>query len=194
MNIPGITWRGEPIDDTDILSMLPSDLAQILNEVNGFILHYGALHIRGASLTPDWHSLRAALNGPQAFHILYGRVHPTDIPFAQDLFGDQFLIRDKAIVRLSAETGEVELLADDLEEFFSRVREDTEGFLNVGLNHPIRPGELLLVYPPFCSRESAAGVSLKPLLANKVILFHADLARQLRDIHEGGKVKFRITD
>jgi hypothetical protein len=185
MNIPSITWIGESIDDTDLLSLLPSDLAQILNVVNGFILHNGALHVRGACLAPDWHSLRSALKGPQAFHILYESVRPSDIPFAQDQFGDHFLIRDSAIVRLVAETGEVEVLADNLEEFFSRLHNDIKEFLNVGLYQPLQPGQLLHAYPPFCSRESAAGVSLRAIDASEIIRLHADMARQLRDVPDG---------
>ena len=60
MDIPDITWRGESIEDVEILRDLPIDLVGILGDTNGFILHEGALHVRGACLTPEWHSLRAA--------------------------------------------------------------------------------------------------------------------------------------
>jgi len=161
MNIPGITWRGESIDDVELLRELPSALIRVLIETNGFILHEGALHVRGASLTPDWHSLRAAWRGPSAFHTLYASVQVTDIPFAQDQVGDQFLIRDGRVLRLSSETAEVEALADSLEDFFSGLTKDIERFLNVGLGHTMQPGQLLLAYPPFVFRESRAGASLK---------------------------------
>ena len=82
MDIPGITWKGESIEDVEILRELPADLVRVLSETNGFILHEGALHVRGACLTPDWHSLRAAWRGAKAFHILYEDVRPSDIPFA----------------------------------------------------------------------------------------------------------------
>ena len=45
MNLPGITWRGESIDDIEILPQLPKDLVSLLAEVNGFILHNGAIHL-----------------------------------------------------------------------------------------------------------------------------------------------------
>ena len=194
MNISGITWRGESIDDVELLRELPPSLVRILSDTNGFILHEGALHVRGASLTPEWHSLRAAWRGPSAFHTLYESVHATDIPFAQDQVGDQFLLRDGRVIRLSGETGEVEALADSLEDFHSRVSQDIAGFLNVGLRHTMQPGQLLLAYPPFVFRESGAGASLKPVRAGEVILFHADLARQLRDVPDGGQVELKWTD
>ena len=194
MKIPGITWRGESIDDMEILRDLPPGLVRILSDTNGFILHDGALHVRGASLMPEWHSLRVAWRGPSAFHTLYESVQVADIPFAQDQVGDQFLIRDTAVLRLSAETGEVERLADGFEDFFSRVSEDIEGFLNVGLRHAMQPGQLLLACPPFVIQESGADASLKPVRAGELILFHADLARQIRDVPDGGQVEFRVTD
>ncbi len=194
MDIPGITWKGESVEDVEILRELPADLVRVFSDTNGFILHEGAVHVRGACLTPEWHSLRAAWRGPKAFQILYDDVRPSDIPFAQDQVGDQFFIRETVVVRLSAETGEIEPLADSLQDFFSRVSSDIEGFLNVGLGQRIQPGQLLHAYPPFCFRESGAGASLASLPASEVILFHADLARQIRDVPEGGQVEFKLTD
>lgn len=194
MNISGITWRGESIDDDPLLSELPPDLVRVLRDTNGCILHEGALHIRGASLTPEWHSLRSAWRGPNAFHTLYDTVQSTDVPFAQDQFGDQFLLRDGQVFRLSGETGEVESLADSLDAFLSGLREDIETFLNVGMEHRMLPGQLLLAYPPFVFQESQEGTSLKPVSASEVILFHADLARQIRDVPNGGQIKLKVTD
>ena len=192
MNISGITWRGATFDDVEILRDLPAGLVRILSETNGFILYEGALHVRGACLIPTWHSLRAAWRGPSAFHTLYESVKTTDIPFAQDQVGDQFLIRDASVFRLSAETGEVEPLAESLDVFFSKLNQDIEEFLNVGLRHVIQPGQLLCAYPPFVFQESGAGASMKPVRAEEVILFHADLARQICDVPDGGQVKFRV--
>jgi hypothetical protein len=189
----GITWRGESIDDVELLPKLPRELTHLLTDTNGFILHHGALHVRGASLAPGWHSLRRALEGQDAFHSLYETVHASDIPFAEDQCGDQFLLRSDEVFRLVAETGEVERLARSLEEFLSRVNQDIEGFLNVGLSHTLEPGQLLLAYPPFCVEQSDTP-SLGAVPAHEAIQIHAELARQIRDLPEGGKIKFRLTD
>ncbi|MFN0054879.1 MAG: SMI1/KNR4 family protein [Planctomycetales bacterium] len=127
MNISGITWRGGPVDDAEILRELPPELVRILIDTNGFILHDGALHVRGASSTPEWHSLRAALQGPSALHTLYEGVYATDIPFAQDQVGDQFLLRGGRVLRRSSETGDIEPLAESLDEFFRHVATDIKG-------------------------------------------------------------------
>lgn len=194
MKMSGITWKGDSIDDAELLRELPSELTQILRDMNGFILHNGALHVRGASVAPEWHSLRAALRGPTALHTLYENVHVTDIPFAQDLLGDQFLLRSGQVYKLSSETGDVQPLIGNLDDFFRNVDEDIETFLNVDQDHILQPGQLLMAFPPFVVRTSDGSVSLKPIDAGELILFHANLAKQIRDVPDGGSIEFKVTD
>ena len=186
-----ITWRGSPIDDEDILAAIPVGLFEVLREMNGFVLGNGVLHVRGACTVPDWHSLGQAWRGESCFGNFYDRVEAEDIPFAQDSFGDQFLLRDSAVWRLFAETGEVEEMAADLDEFWRGVREDAEGYLNVP-TADLAPGQLLLAYPPYCVGDTEREVGLTKLPAAQVIRFHATLAAQLKDVPEGAKIKFNI--
>lgn len=192
--IDGITWKGESIDDVEILRDLPQDLFRILSQVNGFILHEGVLHVRGASSNPEWHSLRVAWQGPKSFAALYPDVRKTDIPFAQDIVGDQFLLRDGAVVRLAAETGEIEPLCDSLQKFLEGVRNDIESFLNAGLSHKVQPGQLLYAYPPFCCDNGGKGASLGPVPASELIPLHADFARQIRNVPDGGQIQFKVVE
>ena len=194
MNIPGITWQGESIEDIEILPELPQELVHLLSDKNGFILHEGALHVRGASLTPEWHSLRSAWRGKNAFFVLYDDVSSSDIPFAQDQVGDQFLLREGAVFRLVAETGEIEKIAESLQEFLSCSTDNIEKFLNVGLNHKLEPGQLLHAFPPFVFLDSGAKASLKAMSASEVILVHADLARQIRNVPDGTEVELRVIE
>jgi len=194
MDIPGITWKGESIEDAEILRELPADLVRVLTDTNGFILHEGAVHVRGACLTPEWHSLRTVWRGGRAFHTLYEEVRPSDIPFAQDQVGDQFLIRDGVILRLSAETGQIGHLADSLHDFFNRASSDIEGFLNVGLSHKMLPGQLLHAYPPFCMNDTSTKISMRPLPATEVILVHARFAKEIATIPDGEQIEIRPTD
>jgi hypothetical protein len=188
----GITWTGESIDDVEIVAALPRDLRELLLGNNGFILHEGALHVRGAVVAPEWHSLRTAWQGPQAFTRLYPLVRPGDIPFAQDQVGDQYLLREGAVFRLCGETGDVSSHAGSLAEFLRRADEDIEGFLNVALDRPMEPGQLLLAYPPFIFEDSGEGTAMRAVPAEEVIGFHAELARQMRDVPDGERVTFRL--
>src|SRR5258708_35360566 len=89
-----LTFRGPSIDDPDILEHIPNELAELLRQINGFIHSRGGLHVRGACHNPSWHSLRSIWHGDHALHRGYQTVRESDIPFAQDCFGDQFLMRD----------------------------------------------------------------------------------------------------
>src|SRR5688572_427235 len=131
VKLDGLTWTGPKIDDRDILRELPEALRELLGWQNGFVLHGGAVHVRGACLAPDWHSLRNAWHGDEAMHKLYAAMQPADVPFAQDIFGDQFLLRDEVVMRLFAESGEVEMMAENLDEFLAALNIDLEGYLNV---------------------------------------------------------------
>jgi hypothetical protein len=194
MKISNITWRGESIEDIEVLRELPVELTQILSEVNGFVIHEGVLHVRGACLTPEWHSLRVAWRGTKSICTLYPDVMPDDVPFAEDQVGDQFLLRHGTVIRLIAETGELEPMACGLEEFLVGVNADPAGYLNVALHHKLQPGQLLQAFPPFCLRAPGASTSLRPIPAGEVILFHADLARQIRDIPDGGQITLRVIE
>jgi hypothetical protein len=191
MNIPGITWRGDNPDDIEIMRELPPELRNMLAEVNGFILYFGALHIRGASLAPEWHSLRNAWRGTKAFHVLYDGVSPSDIPFAEDQFGDQFLMRSGRIERLHAESGEMSPLCENFSAFLDGLAGDVETFLNVSFQHRLEPGELLHAYPPFCVKEASAGTSFSPCSAREVILVHAGFAKEISDVPDGTRIEIR---
>jgi hypothetical protein len=124
-------------------------------------------------------------------HKLYGSMQPDDVPFAQDIFGDQFILRDEVVMRLFAESGEVEKMAEDLDEFLAAVNIDLEAYLNVQPGQ-LEPGQLLLAYPPFCFEEAGAKIEFSPLPASEVIQFHAKVAAQLKDVPEGAKIEFKI--
>src|SRR6516164_10735934 len=117
MKLDNVTFTGPALNDPDLLSELPGELARLLQQINGFILLEGGLHLRGACLAPLWHSLREAWLGQNAFHRLYPELTPQDIPFAQDCLGDQFLLREGMVWRLFAETGETETLEETLSQF-----------------------------------------------------------------------------
>ena len=192
-----ITWQGPDADDPAILDDLPTNLRGLLAQVNGFIQFGGGLHLRGASLSPDWHSLRVAWHGPRAFHRLYPTVDPSWIPFAQDCVGDQFLLADGGVLRLLAETGEVEPLAVGLAGFLQSAMEDpVEWLLMAPLlqmqaeGGGLEPGQLVHAYPPFCCEEAAGGVSLKAVPTTELHAFHAELSAGLP---ETGRVLVKAT-
>src|SRR5581483_2945881 len=97
---------GAQPDDNTVLARLPRDYTDFLQSINGCVVFGGGLHIRGASANPNWHSLRQVWIGEDRLSRLYPGVNADDVPFAQDCFGDQFLLRSGSVMRLHGETGE----------------------------------------------------------------------------------------
>ena len=195
MNFSGITFAGPPILNAAALRELPAPLVDVLGQVNGMVAFNGGFHLRGVCDSPLWHSLDRVRYGGRAFHARYEAVKESDVPFAQDAVGDQWLIRKEQVIRLAAETGGVDVLPMTLPEFLEAARVDPVDVLGL---HPLlqfeedggslQPGQLLSVYPPFCTAEAADGVSLEAVPAEERLDFLADLSRQLPPDGE-----FRIT-
>lgn len=200
MDLPGLTYRGAALDDIDILDRLPMDLQQLLAQRNGFVAFRGGLHVRGACVEPRWHSLRAAMEGPESFAARFRTVKKDDVPFAQDVFGDQFILREGMVFKLDSYADQLEPVADDLVDFFGKVQEDPIDLLALGhlaqfeaSGETLRPGELLMEWPPFVVSGSEKGVSLRRIPAQERLEFLADIARQLRGVADGTKVEFKIS-
>ena len=87
------SFIGPEITDVQILQILPPDYQEFLLSLNGGILFGGGLHVRGACESPDWHSIRRVWTGPDALSSFYTSVVAEDVPVAQEVGGDQFLLR-----------------------------------------------------------------------------------------------------
>jgi hypothetical protein len=189
---------GPPIDDFDIFSRLPSKIGEALKTKNGYVLGDFALHIRGACNEPLWHSLRYAWDGPHSLHELYPSIQATDIPLAEDCFGDQYLLRDDRVVHLLGESGEVEFLGMEWDEFIAHAETNPGKFF--GLQElqrfhreggTLAPGQSLSVYPPFIAKSETPR-SLRAISSSERILWLADFARQIRSIPDGTPVEIRV--
>ena len=187
MDLVDVTFAGPPFGEgSPIVAALPDELVALLRQVNGFILREGALHVRGVCDEPPWHSLAAAMTGPRALHRLYPSLRASDVPFAQDCVADQFVLRDGVVHRLESETGTLEALDLSLAAFFAQAEADPVEFLGMQplQRHrqeggALQPGQVLHVYPPFCTREAANGVSLRAVPVGDALAFLADFARHV---------------
>src|SRR5687767_7342070 len=100
MKLEKITYIGPDEIDMDFFGRLSKEHQSLLKVMNGFILFGGGLHFRGACYSPDWHSLRCVWTGEHALHKLFSEIGEDDIPFGQDCYGDQFILRDEIAYRL----------------------------------------------------------------------------------------------
>jgi len=192
-------YVGPPVDDPEMLDRLPTEYRDLLARANGYVAYHGGLHVRGACLTPEWHSLRAAWDGERAVHRLWPAISPDDVPFAEDALGEQFVLRGGDVCRLAAETGELESLGVDLVGFDAAVRADPVEYLTLAPLEAFRagggvllPGQLLSVYPPFCTDSAVVSRSFRAVAAADRLEFLSSLAAQLRGLPDGSVVKFDI--
>lgn len=192
-------YQGPPIDDFEILDRLPPEYQDLLARANGYVAYNGGLHVRGACREPEWHSLRAAWEGPRALALLFREVTPDDVPFAEDALGDQFLLRGGTVHRLDAEMGEMRSLGLDLADFDAAVRADPVGYLSLAplqnfraRGGELKPGQLLSAYPPFCLATPAADVSLRAVPAGDRIAFLAGFAAQIHELPDGTPVRIHL--
>jgi hypothetical protein len=201
LDLPHLTYPGAELDDPDILARVPAELAELLRTRNGCVAYGGGLHVRGACRGPAWHSLRDAWESDDALHRLFDEVQPADVPFAEDAFGDQFLLRDARVLRLNGELGEVTEVAESLPRFFDALLADAGLLLDyepllrfLAQGNRLDPGQLLAAYPPFVLSGEGSGRDLRPVDALERRRFLADLARQLHGLPEGSEVRLKVIE
>lgn len=198
MELRDVIYQGPEIDTRTLLINLPDDYRNLLEQLNGFVQFFGGLHIRGVCSEPLWHSLHVVWHGEFALSRLYSSIEPSDIPFGQDAVGDQFILRNLVVHRLLAETGELETCDCDLLTFLERAQEDPVGYLSLqpmlqfyNEGGQLQPGELINVYPPFCSKEAAEGVSLRAIPALERLGFLATFARQIASLKDDQQISIQ---
>ncbi|HWY41833.1 MAG TPA: hypothetical protein VNX27_13670 [Chthoniobacterales bacterium] len=201
MDISGVTFRGPKLIEAPILSDLPSEYSDTLRKINGFVALDGGFHLRGACDFPPWHSLVAAWRGVEPLHLLFPALLDSDIPFAQDCMGDQFVLRNSIVHRLAAESGTVESMALSWQQFFTSLLANPFEFLQL---HPLiqfqreggrlQPGQLLLAYPPFVTTEAGGGVALSAVSADERLRFLSDFSRQLARIPKGQQFRTVVAE
>ena len=184
-------YVGSEITDVEIIAKVSEDYRRLLTETNGFVLFDGGLHVRGAVLSPEWHSLRKVWFGDFALYRLFPAIEETDVPFAQDCLGDQFVLREGIVHKLDAEVGEIDSLGVDLHTFLQLAQENPVEYLSLepllqfmSEDSKLQLGQLLSVYPPFIAEESANGVSLKAISMFDRIGFLGDFAKQIANLSE----------
>ena len=199
MTFQDLTYVGPPGNDPGVLDLLPNELAELLGQMNGFVAYRGGLHVRGACLAPDWHSLRTVWLGDAALSRYYRSIRPTDVPFAEDALGDQFLLRDGEVWRLLAESDAVESMGIGLAAFLEEVRRNPVEYLNLAplldfeaQGGRLAPGQLLSVYPPFVVTADGPGRSYRAISTMGRPQYLAHLAEQVRDLPDGSPIRFEV--
>lgn len=152
----GITYINHACDYPDMIDALPDEMRAFYKEINGLVAYNGGFQIRGCGTSPSWNSLEDAWKGPHALHKTYPNLSEEDIPFGQDCLGDQYVFKAGSVWQLLTETGDLDDLELEFDEFIDEVIEDPVEFLAlypllefIDSGNELKPGELLVPSIPF---------------------------------------------
>lgn len=193
MKLENITFKeNEKPDFEDLEFEIPNYLKSILSQINGYIQYHGGFHLRGICKNPEWHSLQEVMHGKFSLHTKYPSLLKTDLMFAQDCMADQLFLREGKVYKLYSECGDVELLENSIEEFFSNYIENPVEYLSLepliqfqseGKN--LNPGEVLCAYPPFCTEQAKAGVYLGAVPISEALNYLPEIANAMSNLADG---------
>ena len=177
-----------------------AELRRLLERVNGFYAFESALHVLPAGQSGGVMDL-ATWNAPELFRSHYGDLADDYLFFAEDIFGGQFALAGDAVVLFDPETGDVEEIGTDLEHWAARLLDDYAYLTGHPLAHAwqeahgkLAPGVRLLPKRPFVLGGRFELDNLYALDAAQGMRLRGDLARQLRGLPDGAKVRFEIVD
>ena len=119
--------------------------------------------------------------------------------FAEDVFGNQFAISSGRVVCFDPETGNSEPCASTLEDWARTVLSEYACLTGYPIAHqwqkhngPLHPGTRLVPKIPFVCGGEFSVSNLAAMEEAEAMAFRADLARQIRDLPDGAKVRFKI--
>lgn len=171
----GITYINHDCDNPEMIDQLPDELRAFYKEINGLVAYNGGFQIRGCGTTPSWNSLEDAWKGPNALHKTYSNLGEDDIPFGQDCLGDQYVFRGGSVWQLLTETGDLDDLELEFDEFIDEVIEDPVEFLALyplldymESGEELKPGELLVPSMPFSVETEEEYTFTKDSVSNRL--------------------------
>jgi hypothetical protein len=121
--------------------------------------------------------------------------------FAEDVFGDQFCFKDARIYVFHSETGEVEFMAEDLENWAQIILADYQFWTAYPLAHdwqalhgPLKKGHRLSPKIPFVMGGDYEVDFLYSIDSIEAMRFRASIAMQIRNLPDGSKVKLIVKE
>lgn len=179
---------------------LADELHELLTARNGFYAFESALHVFPAGETENGLSL-SEWNSFGLWKSHYGEDISSVVFFAEDIFGEQFAIKDSKIHRFDSETYEFSYISESLELWAREVLEDYENQTGYTSAHkwqniygPIPPGYRLIPKMPFILDGSFEIDNLRVDDPVHAMHFRAELANKIRNLPDGATIEIQITE
>jgi hypothetical protein len=186
--------------DGDAIGSISAQLKSLLRLRNGFYAFESALHVFPSTSSRPEMTLRR-WNSSTLWRFEYGELAEGILFFAEDAFGNQFCLHEGCICCFDAETGELNVLANDLEKWASRLLAEYRVLTGYPLLHewqekngPLQMGRRLMPKIPFVLGGEYALANLYSLATVSAMKSRGNLARQLKGVPDGARVEFRVIE
>lgn len=207
-----VSTGSEPLSPQLTLARLPAavrkqagalgqELLEMLKVKNGFFAFDRALHVFPLGTANEGYDL-VTWNSDELWRTAYGHLLAgRELFFAEDIFGEQFLIREDTIWRFDPETGDQEAFADTLDDWAYRILD--EDHVEVGtlfandwtyLNGPLDAKMRLVPRRLFTLGGAFELENLLAADAVKAMRFRGDFAQQVHDLPDGTEIELELTD
>jgi hypothetical protein len=181
---------------------LGEQLRTVLRMRNGFYAFESSLHVFPAD--PQNMNDEITLSQWNSFDLWrfeYRELADQTLFFAEDAFGNQFCLNDGRVCLFDAETGELSVIARDLEGWADRLLAEYAFLTGYPVLHkwhekngPVPVGSRLVPKIPFVLGGEYNLTNLTLLNSVQAMRSRGNLARQLKDLPDGSQVVFRLEE
>lgn len=190
---PSLTVPARYVD-----ARLVREWRRLLEARNGFYCFESALHVfpsrswKGNVGLDEW-------NSPNLWRGEYGGLEEEMFFIAEDIFGCQFGLSGELICTFDPETAETRHFCHSVSEWAERILGDFNTLTGYSLAHewqlrfgPLPIGRRLVPKIPFVLGGEYSVENLYACSAVEGMKVRANLARQLVDVPEGGKIEYKV--
>ena len=187
-----------PLGHMDLGPFKGQLIADLLLKRNGFFSHESALLVRPltSGLAPigiiEW-------NAPELWKSKYDVDLASHTFFAENIFGEQYSLKQDRVYHFDPETGEAKCVAEDLSDWASMVLHKPDFHVGHSLAHAwqskyrsLANGERLLPKQPFVLQGE---FNVENLLAKSDVdgmIIRSKLANEIAKLPEGARIKFEL--
>jgi hypothetical protein len=179
---------------------LVGELTEMLAAKNDFFVFGPALHVFPCDSNDlSWELVQWNMPGLSK-HEYTSFVDP-GLCFAEDIFGNQFCIRDGGVYLFTVETGELKYIASSLNAWAGVILNNdrfwtgwpvAQRWVDVHGGFPLH--KRLLPAIPFICNGSFELDNLQPVDASELMCFWGNFATQVRHLPDGTQLRYRFTE
>lgn len=182
------------LDDFSSLGDIGISIKSLLMRKNGFFCFESALRFF-PSVTVELSWGASDWNRNECWKSEYKGLADNIYCFAEDLFGEQFIVTDSKIGIFKSETGDVEFIASSFEEWLSMILVNYSQMTGYGIGHQwqsingrLNPRHRLMGKKPFVLGGDYSMNNLVALDSCRLMKSHGNLAYQIHHLPDGSQI------